>query len=66
MLVYNGNNYDFKVLNLEMNRILKLLLGNIYCVDFLEVFWVFDLVVIDEFLIIVRNFSNIVILIFFG
>lgn len=66
MLVYNGNNYDFKVLNLEMNRILKLLLGNIYCVDFLEVFRVFDLVVIDEFLIIVRNFSNIVILIFFG
>lgn len=66
MLVYNGNNYDFKVLNLEMNRILKLLLGNIYCVDFLEVFRVFDLVVIDEFFIIVRNFSNIVILIFFG
>lgn len=66
MLVYNGNNYDFKVLNLEMNRILKLLLGNIYCVDFLEAFRVFDLVVIDEFLIIVRNFSNIVILIFFG
>lgn len=66
MLVYNGNNYDFKVLNLEMNRILKLLLGNIYCVDFLEAFRVFDLVVVDEFLIIVRNFSNIVILIFFG
>lgn len=66
MLVYNGNNYDFKVLNLEMNRILKLLLGNIYCVDFLEAFRVFDLVVIDEFFIIVRNFSNIVVLIFFG
>lgn len=58
MLAHNGNNYDFKVLNSEMNRISKSLPGNIYCVDSLEALRALDSVATDESSITARNSSN--------
>lgn len=58
MLAHNGNNYDFKVLNSEMNRISKTLPGNIYCVDSLEALRALDSVATDESYITARTSSN--------
>lgn len=58
LLAHNGNNYDFKVLNSEMNRISKTLPGNIYCADSLEALRALDSEDADESSLISSTSSN--------